>query len=536
MEEILGSTEKVSRLNKDLLPVVKSLPTPEKALLNLPEKILQFGTGVLLRGLPDYYVDQANKQGVFNGRILIVKSTAQNRADDFKEQDGLYTLCLRGWHKGQASSKDLISTAISRVLDSNVDWQDILVAAASPDMQIVFSNTTEVGIVLDKEDILEPGKTPRSFPGKLVAFLLERFNQFKGDPENSKGMVIVPTELITDNGRTLKKICLELAKINELPEAFIKWLDTANDFCDSLVDRIVSGKMQPKQEAATWEKLGYTDKLMIMSEVYGLWAIQSNREKTKEILSFEQVNPGVVVTGDIEKYRHLKLFLLNAPHTFTCVIAQALGFSFVNQAMDDAAFYGFIRALLMEEAVPAVVGGDITKAEAEAFAEQVLDRFKNPFIDHRWSDISKQMTLKMGMRCLPLIRDYFEKFGKLPERMIKGFAAYLCFLKNQYLETKADQKYLKTALNKHAYDLTDAKADLLAAHWQQEEKSEHLDKATAESALTALEELTLIIQGVLTDPAIWPASALQAISQIDGLARATAKALEDMQLGSNIRL
>lgn len=530
MQEILGSTDKISRLNKTILPAIKSIPTPEKAILELPEKILQFGTGVLLRGLPDYYVDQANKQGVFNGRILIVKSTAQNRADDFKEQDGLYTLCIRGWQQGQATSEDLINTAVSRVLDSQSDWPAILAAASSPDMQIVFSNTTEVGIVLDKEDdIMAPGKTPRSFPGKLVAFLLERYKQFDGDPDCSKGMVIVPTELITDNGRTLKKICLELAKINQLPEAFIKWLDTANDFCDSLVDRIVSGKMQPKQEAETWQKLGYTDKLMIMSEVYGLWAIQTKSPKTEEILSFQKVNPGVIVTGNIEKYRHLKLFLLNAPHTFTCVIAQALGFSFVNQAMDDAVFYGFIRELLMEEAVPAVVGGDITKAEAEAFAEQVLDRFKNPYIDHRWSDISKQMTLKMGMRCLPLIRDYFEKFGKLPERMVKGFAAYLALLKNQYLEKEGDQKRLKSKLNTKVYDLTDAKADLLAAHLQ------HLglndpNKGLSESALTQ------VIQGILADPDIWPEVALQAIRQTKGLAQAIAVDLLKMELGSSIQL
>jgi len=530
MEEIMGSTQKISRLKKDNLPAIKSLPTPEKTTLELPEKILQFGTGVLLRGLPDYYVDLANKKGVFNGRILIVKSTAQNRADDFKEQDGLFTLCLRGWQQGRPTSEDLINSAISRVVDAASGWQEVLAAAASPDMQIVFSNTTEVGIVLEKEDIFEQGKAPRSFPGKLVAFLLERFNQFKGDPENNHGMVIVPTELITDNGRTLKKICLELAGINQLPEAFIQWLAEANDFCDSLVDRIVSGKMQPRQEAETWDKLGYKDKLMIMSEVYGLWAIETQRLETKEILSFEQVNPGVIVTADIEKYRHLKLFLLNAPHTFTCVIAQALGFSFVNQAMDDPAFYGFIRALLLEEAVPAVAGADISKEEATAFGEEVLDRFKNPFIDHRWSDISKQMTLKMGMRCLPLIRDYFVKFGILPERMVKGFAAYLAFLKNQYKETAADQNGLKTKLNSQVYDLTDQKAELLAAHFQQ------LKTTGQEKKAPDKQELTAVIQEILNDPNIWPPATLKAISETQGLTSATAEALMVMELGSRIQL
>src|SRR5690606_21664582 len=123
------------------------------------------------------------------------------------------------------------------VIDSRSGWQEVLKAAASPDMEVVFSNTTEVGIALDREDLLEPGKPPKSFPGKLIAFLLERFESFGGDPDRQRGMANVPTELISDNGSTLKKICLELARINELPEAFIQWLDQANDFCDSLVDR-----------------------------------------------------------------------------------------------------------------------------------------------------------------------------------------------------------------------------------------------------------------------------------------------------------
>ena len=248
MQELLGNVAGVTRLNKNSLVAIKSIPTPEDKLLTLPEKVLQFGTGVLLRGLPDYYVDQANKQGIFNGRILIVKSTAQNKADDFKEQNGLFTLCLRGWSQSKATSEDIINASISRVIDGQREWVEVLKAAGSPDMQVVFSNTTEVGIVLDKEDKLVKGKAPGSFPGKLLAFLLERFEKFGGDPEGSKGMVIVPTELITDNGSTLKKICLELARLNHLPEDFIQWLDQANDFCDSLVDRIVAGKMPPEQE------------------------------------------------------------------------------------------------------------------------------------------------------------------------------------------------------------------------------------------------------------------------------------------------
>jgi len=513
MQESRGA----GRLCKEALGSINATAVPAKELFELPEKILQFGTGVLLRGLPDYYIDQANKQGIFNGRIVIVKSTPQNSADDFKEQDGLYTLCLRGWQNGEATSKDIINSSVSRVIDSTTDWNAVLQTAASPDMKIVFSNTTEVGIVLDKTDLLKNGVTPRSFPGKLLAFLLERFERFEGDPE--KGMIIVPAELITDNGSTLRKICLELAKINQLSQPFIHWLENNNAFCDSLVDRIVSGRMQPDEEQKQLDRLGYTDRLMIMSEVYGLWAIQTADPKTTAALSFQQVDPGVIVTASIEKYRHLKLFLLNAPHTFTCIIAQALGFQFVNEAMSDQLFEAFIRGLLMDEAVPAVSGPDITIEEAKAFAGQVLDRFKNPYIDHRWSDISKQMTLKMGMRCLPLISDYYIKFNRLPVRMIQGVAAYFLFLMCQNSDRDEAGGVQRSSLNGKDFPLTDAKAAILAAYWR------HENRNPAE-----------VIGQILNDNRLWPAAVVSELSNIGGLATAIAAAMKAMDFGKQIKI
>ncbi|HTN37539.1 MAG TPA: tagaturonate reductase [Arachidicoccus sp.] len=447
------------QLSKSSLPLIKNITTPQVSIMDLPEKVLQFGTGVLLRGLPDYYIDKANKMGAFNGRIVVVKSTSQNRADEFSEQDGLYTLCMRGWQNGQSFAQDIINCSISRVIDANANWKEVIKCAANPEMKIIFSNTTEVGIQLDKEDKISATEPPRSFPGKLVSFLYERFKIFEGDP--GMGMVIVPTELIADNGRTLEAICLELAKIADLEPAFILWLEKSNEFCDSLVDRIVAGKMQEAEAAEVEGQLGYKDKLMIMSEVYGLWAIETESKDAAAVLSFDIADSGVIVTPNIEKYRHLKLFLLNAPHTFTCVLAQAVGFQFVNEAMADKDFNNFISHLLMEEAVPAVVNADTTKEEAVSFARDVLDRFRNPYINHQWSDISKQMTLKMVMRCIPLIQAYREKFDALPPFMIRGFAAYLLFLK-----TKSEGSENYSSLNGHQFKVTDAKSATLQKHWQ----------------------------------------------------------------------
>ncbi len=257
----------------------KDIIKPGIELLSLPEKVLQFGTGVLLRGLPDYFIDKANKQGVFNGRVVVVKSTAQGDMEVFKNQNGLYTHCVRGAHQGNVVEEDIINASISRVLSAKNKWQAILECAANPEMEIVISNTTEVGISLDKDDNID-AEPPVSFPGKLVAFLYKRFQVFEGDA--TKGMVIVPTELIVGNGNKLREIVLELATINLLDERFIEWIKTSNHFCNSLVDRIVPGRLPLANQQAYKEKYQYDDDLIFMSEPYSLWAIEARHAFIKE--------------------------------------------------------------------------------------------------------------------------------------------------------------------------------------------------------------------------------------------------------------
>jgi len=175
---------------------------PAADMFLLPEKVLQFGTGVLLRGLPDYFIDKANRMGLFNGRVVVVKSTDAGDSGAFDRQDGLYTLCVRGIDEGKKVEENIINSSISRVLSARQQWKEILKLAYFADMQVIVSNTTEVGIQLVKEDVLTD--TPASFPGKLLAFLYERFKAFEGSPDS--GMVIIPTELIVDNGKKLAGI------------------------------------------------------------------------------------------------------------------------------------------------------------------------------------------------------------------------------------------------------------------------------------------------------------------------------------------
>lgn len=394
---------------------------PDAAVFSLPEKVLQFGTGVLLRGLPDYFIDKANRQGIFNGRVVVVKSTAQGDVSAFDKQDSLYTVCVRGLQEGGIVDEASINASISRVLTASHQWQQVLECAHNPEMKIILSNTTEVGIRLENDDIrLHP---PRTFPGKLLSFLYERYKAFGGSEQS--GMVIVPTEMIPDNGKKLEAIVFELAHLNGLDDDFIEWLERCNTFCNSLVDRIVPGKPDAATQQELEEILGYTDPLLIVAEPHRLWAVEGD-EAVKEVLSFADADEGVVVEPDIQRYRELKLRLLNGVHTFTCGLAYLAGCETVKQSMDDSLLSEYMKDLMLEEISPSIPY-PVDLQAAHAYTQSVLTRFQNPYLDHQWLSISLNYSSKMQTRCVPVLLRHYEQFGTVPELMALGFAAYLCF-------------------------------------------------------------------------------------------------------------
>lgn len=446
-------------LNKASLASIKdgSVQKPSASLLQLPEKVLQFGTGVLLRGLPDYFIDKANKQGIFNGRVVVVKSTDSGGADAFDEQDGLYTICVKGIDAGKKVEENIISAAISRVLSAKKQWKEILQCAHNAELQTIISNTTEVGIQLLEESIDQ--QPPVSFPAKLLAFLYERYNAFNGSAES--GMVIVPTELIVGNGDKLKEIVLKLASFNKLDAAFISWLQEHNSFCNSLVDRIVPGKPDDTILQQFQSEAGYTDSLLIMSEVYSLWAIEGG-EKVKQVLSFAQADKGVVIAPDIEVFRELKLRLLNGTHTLSCGLAFLAGFTTVKDAMKDDAFSSFVQNTMLKEIAPAIPA-NVNAAEAEQFGLQVLDRFRNPFINHQWISITMQYTSKMKMRVVPVLQNFVKDNGSSSEYIASGFAAYLLFTK----PVAKDGNKFSGNWNGASYPINDDHANYFYELWQQ---------------------------------------------------------------------
>lgn len=404
-------------------------------VLDLPEKVLQFGTGVLLRALPDFYIDLANKAGNFNGRVVMVKSTTSTIESAFQLQNGLFTHVLRGIKDGRELEELHVNASISRVLHAMHDWDEVLNIAKSPDLEIIISNTTEVGIVYVEEKII--GSVPVSFPAKLLAVLYQRFLYFKGDRE--KGLIVLPTELIDHNAEQLKTILGQLAHYNELSQDFLVWLNQDNHFCNTLVDRIVPGKLNDAVQREIEVKLGYRDDLMIMSEPFGLWAIASKNPVVASRLDFINPSIGCLLVDDVHVYKELKLRLLNATHSFCCAYAIQLGFTYVREAMQDKEFNLFVKSLIGEIKSVLLTNPSISSQLADDFADSVIDRFSNPYIDHQWKSISLHYSTKIKVRCLPLFKKAIEIGDKGYKHMLTGLEAYNVFSQGElsdYLQTE----------------------------------------------------------------------------------------------------
>jgi tagaturonate reductase len=479
-------------LNKINLPDVV---VPDAKVFELPEKVLQFGTGVLLRALPDYFIDKANRAGIFNGRVVVVKSTDTGSATEFDRQDSLYTLYIKGIDRGAQVDEQIVCSAVSRVLAAGDEWETILKVAKSPDLKVVISNTTEVGIQLVQDDIRK--NPPVSFPGKLLAVLYKRFQAFSGSAES--GLVIVPTELIVDNGKKLEAIVLELAHLNKLEPAFMDWLEEHNHFCNSLVDRIVPGKPQPELAKELEAGCGYQDDLRIVSEVYSLWAIEGNQH-VKDVLSFAQVDEGVVIVPNIEMFRELKLRLLNGTHTLSCAVAFLSGFKTVHDAMEDESFTHFINQLMLKEIAPAIPY-EVNYDTAADFAGKVLDRFRNPSIEHQWISISAQYSSKIKMRTIPLLLNHYKLHNFVPHYFAFGFAAFIRFMKS---EKNEDDKYIGNN-NGAAYVITDSQADIFSRAWK-------------------MQELTEVVNTLLSNKALWDAD----LTQLPGFEAAVSQHLQQI--------
>ncbi len=386
-----------------------------------PEKVLQFGEGNFLRAFADWMIDTANSSGVYQGSIVICQPIEQGLKDMINSQHGIYTVAMRGLENGKAEERFHQVTSVSRCISPYEDYESLLEIARSSDLEVVISNTTEAGICY-QEGMHVCDQPPVSFPGKVTAFLYERFKAFRGAAD--KGLLFLPVELIDNNGDELKRIVLQHAQEWELGAEFIAWINKANVFANTLVDRIVTGYPRDQLDYF-FEKLGYSDNLITTCELFNLWVIEADK-KNAATLPIHETAANVIWTDNVKPYKKRKVRILNGGHTSTILAAYLAGHDIVLELMQDEIFVGFLRKLLFEEVIPTI---DLPKDELEAFANDVLDRFSNPYIKHKLLDISLNSCSKFSVRCLPSLLDYAETNGKLPEALTFSFAALIQFYK-----------------------------------------------------------------------------------------------------------
>ncbi len=395
-------------------------------LESAPEKVMQFGEGNFLRAFVDYWFDVSNEKVGWNGKCVLVQPIKQGLAELINEQEGLYTLYLRGRENGEKVDRRRVISSVSRCLNPYEEdgFNAMMDLARSDDLEYIVSNTTEAGIVYDPACALED-RPASSFPGKLTQVLLERFNAGK------KGVVILSCELIDNNGKELQKCVNQYIDQWGLSDDFRAYVNEECLFCSTLVDRIVPGRIRDPQEVERLEQVhGYSDPLLDVGEVFGVWNIEGPAW-LEDKLPFKAAGLNCPVVPDVTPYKKRKVRILNGAHTGFVLGAYLAGFDIVRDCMQDETVLGFMNKMLYDEVIPTL---PLDKEDLMNFAGAVQDRFNNPFVNHELMSISLNSTSKWRARDLPSLQEYTEAKGVLPPCLTTSFAAYMAFYSSDIQE------------------------------------------------------------------------------------------------------
>ena len=402
------------------------------------ERVIQFGEGNFLRAFANWMIHEMNKQANFDAGVVAVQPINQGLIKMLNDQDGLYTLYLNGIKNGKAISEHEVIDCIQRGINPYENHADYLAVAENPDLRFMISNTTEAGISYNADDKLDDAPQS-SFPGKLTALLYKRFQKFGG--ASDKGLILIPCELIDNNGENLKRIILQYADDWKLGAEFVEWINEDNIFCNTLVDRIVPGYPRDKMDAITAE-LGYKDNLVVEGEQFHLWVIEGPAS-VKEEIPAEICGLNIVFTDNQEPYRTRKVRILNGAHTSLVPVGYLYGIDKVRESLEDEVVGKFLKDAIFDEICPTL---DLSKEELEQFSNDVLDRFRNPYLEHALISISLNSTSKYKTRVLPSVLEYIKRKNENPKHLLFSLASLIAFYRgkrgDESYEVKDDQSAL----------------------------------------------------------------------------------------------
>lgn len=398
----------------------------------LTERVMQFGEGNFLRGFVDWMIDKLNKENDGDYGVVVVQPLAGGMVSAINDQDGLYTLYLRGLLEGKKTEETSIVDCVTRGIDPYKNTDEFFECAKNPELRFIVSNTTEAGIEYRKG---EEDFAKTTFPGRLAMFMKKRYDL------GINGFILLPCELIDKNGDNLKECILKYADDWKYGDEFKKWVNEENHFTNTLVDRIVTG--YPRDNAKEMEEsFGYLDNIIDTAEIFHLWVIEGDSKYSEEI-PFHKIGLNVIWTDDVTPYKKRKVRILNGAHTMMVLAARLKGLETVKDAMDDDVVYSFMKKGIFDEIIPTL---DLPKDELEKFANDVIERFKNPFIKHYLLSIALNSVSKFKVRVLPSIIEYIKEFGKEPKCLVFSLAALIMFYRTD--ESKDDEEimsYMKNA-------------------------------------------------------------------------------------------
>ncbi|MEQ9306559.1 MAG: tagaturonate reductase [Marinoscillum sp.] len=398
---------------------------------SLPVKVIQFGEGNFLRAFVDWMIDVLNEKQAFNGSVAIVQPLDRGLVQMLDAQNGQYHHVRQGLEGDKIVDEIRKITCVSKSIDPFKDMEAYMALAEEPEASLVFSNTTEAGIVFNHSDIPDDDALAITFPGKLTQLLKRRFDHFNGD--NHKGLAMIPCELIESNGTKLKECVHQYIDLWKLGSQFEEWVDTACSFANTLVDRIVPGYPKDEIKSLT-ERIGEEDKLMVKSESFHLFVIQAP-DRIKAIFPAHEHGLNVKYVNDITPYRTQKVRILNGAHTSMVPVGLLYGLETVSETIDDPEVGKLVREIIFDEIVPTI---QIPGEDPKVFAEEVIARFKNPFIRHELMSISLNSISKFKVRVLPTFLDYIKLKGQLPKRLSFSLACLIKMYASNQFELKDD--------------------------------------------------------------------------------------------------
>lgn len=402
-----------------------------------PERVLQFGEGNFLRAFVDYFIDIMNEKADFNSKVVLVQPIPGGDfiREKINEQEGLYTLFLRGNENGSKVNEKRIISCVSRCINPYSEFDEVMKCAKNQELRYIVCNTTEAGIRY-AEGCKITDRPAETYPAKLTQFMYERYKN------GLDGFVILSCELIDDNGQELKKCVLRYAKEWQLEEDFIKWIQEKNIFCSTLVDRIVTG--YPRAEAKDiCQELGYEDNIIDTGEIFAFWVIEGP-ESLKEELPFGKCELPIVITDNHKPYKERKVRILNGAHTSMVLGAYLAGMDIVRDCVNDEIICRYMEKTIYEEIIPFL---SLPRKELMDFAKSVTERFGNPYINHELLSIALNSTSKWRARVMPSLKAYVNGYGKLPKCIVASLAFYIAFyrvnkkIENEYIGIRGTEEY-----------------------------------------------------------------------------------------------